>query len=107
MCANRGEIAIRVFRAATELGIKTVSIFTNEDRLHIHRMKADESYMVGAGSGKTPVQAYLDIEEIIKIAKENNVDAIHPGLKIFNFSVFNFFFRLRFFIRKCQFCSSL
>lgn len=77
LCANRGEIAIRVFRAATELGISTVAIFSHEDRLHLHRYKADESYLVGRDKG--PVEAYLDIPEIIAVALENNVDAIHPG----------------------------
>ena len=77
MCANRGEIAIRVFRAATELGKHTISIFSHEDRVHLHRYKADEGYLVGRG--KNPVQAYLDIEEIIAVAKRNRVDAIHPG----------------------------
>ena len=77
MCANRGEIAIRVFRAATELGIRTVAIFSHEDRLHLHRYKADESYLVGRG--RAPVAAYLDIEDIVSIAVANRVDAIHPG----------------------------
>jgi pyruvate carboxylase len=77
LCANRGEIAIRVFRAATELGIRTVAIFSREDRVHLHRYKADEAYLVG--EGKTPVAAYLDIEGIIEIARQNQVDAIHPG----------------------------
>ncbi|MEX1361875.1 MAG: pyruvate carboxylase [Nannocystaceae bacterium] len=77
LCANRGEIAIRVFRAATELGIRTVAIFSHEDRLHLHRYKADESYLVG--KGKTPVGAYLGIDEIIQIALDTDVDAIHPG----------------------------
>src|SRR5690606_37821406 len=77
LCANRGEIAIRVFRAATELGIRTVAIFSREDRVHLHRYKADEAYQVGAG--KTPVGAYLDIDGIIEIARQNHVDAIHPG----------------------------
>ena len=77
MCANRGEIAIRVFRAATELGIRTVAIFSHEDRVHLHRYKADEAYLVG--HGQRPVAAYLNIEEIIKIALHNQVDAIHPG----------------------------
>ncbi|MEM6795145.1 MAG: biotin carboxylase N-terminal domain-containing protein, partial [Acidobacteriota bacterium] len=77
LCANRGEIAIRVFRAATELGIRTVAIFSHEDRVHLHRYKADEGYLVGRG--KRPVAAYLDIEEILAIARENEVDAIHPG----------------------------
>ncbi len=77
LCANRGEIAIRVFRAATELGIRTVAIFSHVDRLHLHRYKADESYLVGRGL--TPVAAYLDIAGIVEIAKAHDVDAIHPG----------------------------
>lgn len=75
--ANRSEIAIRVLRAASELGIRTVAIYSNEDRFALHRFKADESYLVGLG--KKPIQAYLDIDDIIRIAKEANVDAIHPG----------------------------
>ncbi len=75
--ANRSEIAIRICRAATELGIKTVAIYSHEDRFALHRFKADESYLVG--KGKRPVQAYLDIEDIIRIAKDADVDAIHPG----------------------------
>ncbi len=77
MCANRGEIAIRVFRAATELGIHTVAIYSEEDRVHLHRYKADEAYLVGKGLG--PVGAYLAIDRIIEIAKEAGVDGIHPG----------------------------
>jgi pyruvate carboxylase len=77
MAANRSEIAVRIFRAATELHLRTVAIFAQEDRLCIHRYKADEAYQVGAGKG--PVAAYLDIEGIVAIAKEKNVDAIHPG----------------------------
>ncbi len=77
LVANRSEIAIRVLRAASELGIRTVAIFSNEDRFALHRFKADESYLVGAG--KKPVEAYLDIDDIIRIAKEAHVDAIHPG----------------------------
>jgi len=77
MCANRGEIAIRVFRAATELGIRTVAIFSHEDRVHLHRYKADEAYLVG--KGRSPVAAYLGIDEIIEVALANDVDAIHPG----------------------------
>ncbi len=77
LVANRSEIAIRVLRAASELGIRTVGIYSNEDRFALHRFKADESYLVGAG--KKPIQAYLDIADIIRIAKEANVDAIHPG----------------------------
>ena len=77
MVANRGEIAIRVCRAGTELGLRTVAIYSREDRFALHRFKADESYMVGDGLG--PVQAYLDIEGIIRIARDAGVDAIHPG----------------------------
>ncbi|MBY0453289.1 MAG: pyruvate carboxylase [Burkholderiaceae bacterium] len=77
LVANRSEIAIRVLRAASEMGIRTVAIFSNEDRFALHRFKADESYLVGAG--KKPIQAYLDIEDIIRIAREAGVDAIHPG----------------------------
>ena len=77
LAANRGEIAIRIFRAATELGIRTVAIYSNEDRFSLHRFKADESYRVGEGKG--PVEAYLDIEDIIRIAKDAEVDAVHPG----------------------------
>ena len=77
LAANRSEIAIRIFRAANELGISTVAIYSQEDRLALHRFKADEAYQVGAGKG--PVEAYLDIPGIIAIAKAHDVDAIHPG----------------------------
>ncbi|MCB1886371.1 MAG: pyruvate carboxylase [Rhodocyclaceae bacterium] len=77
LVANRSEIAIRVLRGASELGLRTVAIFSNEDRFALHRFKADESYLVGAG--KKPLQAYLDIDDIIRIAVDNHVDAIHPG----------------------------
>ncbi len=77
MCANRGEIAIRVFRACNELGIRTVAIYSDEDRLHEHRHKADEAYRVG--QGKRPVEAYLGIQEILDVAVAAGVDAIHPG----------------------------
>ena len=77
MAANRSEIAVRIFRAGTELGLRTVAIFAQEDRFCIHRFKADESYLVGQGKG--PVAAYLDIEGIVAVAKETGVDAIHPG----------------------------
>jgi pyruvate carboxylase len=77
MAANRSEIAIRIFRAATELGCRTVAIFAQEDRFGMHRFKADEAYQVGQGKG--PVAAYLDIESIVAIAQEKGVDAIHPG----------------------------
>jgi pyruvate carboxylase len=77
MVANRGEIAIRVMRAAAELRMRTVAIFSQEDRFSLHRTKADEAYLVGAGKG--PVEAYLDIADIIRVAAEAHVDAIHPG----------------------------
>ncbi len=77
MAANRSEIAVRIFRAGTELGLRTVAVYAQEDRFCIHRYKADESYPIGAGKG--PVAAYLDIESIIGVARENGVDAIHPG----------------------------
>ncbi len=77
LVANRSEIAIRVMRAAAESGIRTVSIYSFEDRFALHRFKADESYLVG--EGKKPLQAYLDIDEVIRIARLAKVDAIHPG----------------------------
>ncbi len=77
MAANRSEIAIRVFRGATELGIQTVAIYAEEDKLSLHRFKADEAYQVGKGKG--PLEAYLSIPEVIKVAVEHKVDAIHPG----------------------------
>ena len=77
LIANRGEISIRVQRACKELGITSLAIYSEEDYLSLHRIKADEAYQVGEGKG--PVEAYLDIEGIINIAKNNNVDAIHPG----------------------------
>ncbi|XP_062892643.1 pyruvate carboxylase, mitochondrial-like isoform X2 [Mobula hypostoma] len=77
MVANRGEIAIRVFRACTELGIRTVAVYSEQDTGQMHRQKADEAYLIG--KGLPPVQAYLHIPDIIKVAKENEVDAIHPG----------------------------
>ncbi|MDF2901862.1 MAG: pyruvate carboxylase, partial [Phenylobacterium sp.] len=77
LVANRGEIAIRVFRAATELGITTVAVFAEQDRLSLHRFKADQAFQIGAGLGA--VEAYLSIEEIIRVAVEAGVDAVHPG----------------------------
>jgi pyruvate carboxylase len=77
MAANRGEIAIRVFRACTELGITTVAIYSEEDAFSLHRNKADEAYLIGKDKG--PVEAYLDIEGIIRLARDKRVDAIHPG----------------------------
>lgn len=83
LVANRSEIAIRVFRAAAELGIQTVAIYAEEDKLSLHRFKADEAYQVGrAHEGRRklgPLEAYLSIEEVIRVAREARVDAIHPG----------------------------
>ncbi|MBC7132163.1 MAG: pyruvate carboxylase [Roseovarius sp.] len=77
LIANRGEIAIRVMRAANELGKRTVAVFAEEDKLSLHRFKADEAYRIGEGLG--PVAAYLSIDEIIRVAKLSGADAIHPG----------------------------
>ncbi|MEZ5716355.1 MAG: biotin carboxylase N-terminal domain-containing protein, partial [Paracoccaceae bacterium] len=77
LVANRGEIAIRVMRAANEMGKRTVAVFAEEDKLSLHRFKADEAYRIGEGLG--PVAAYLSIPEIIRVAKESGADAIHPG----------------------------
>lgn len=77
LVANRGEIAIRIFRACVEIGIQTVGIYTYEDRYSLHRYKADESYQIG--EDHEPLKPYLDMEGIIEIAKKNQVDAIHPG----------------------------
>ncbi|CTQ48843.1 pyruvate carboxylase [Jannaschia donghaensis] len=77
LIANRGEIAIRVMRAANEMGKKTVAVYAEEDKLGLHRFKADEAYRIGEGMG--PVAAYLSIEEIIRVAKASGADAIHPG----------------------------
>jgi pyruvate carboxylase len=77
LVANRGEIAIRVLRAANELGKRTVAIFAEEDKLSLHRFKADEAYQVGQGKG--PVAAYLDIASIVRVARDCGADAIHPG----------------------------
>ena len=77
LVANRGEIAIRIFRAAAELNINTVAIYSNEDKSSLHRYKADESYLVGNDLG--PAESYLNIERIIEVAKRSGVDAIHPG----------------------------
>src|SRR5450755_3245290 len=77
LALNRGEIAIRILRAANELKLRTVAVYSQEDRLSLHRFKADEAYLIGEGKG--PVQAYLDVEGIVSMAKEKGVDAIHPG----------------------------
>lgn len=81
MVANRGEIATRIFRAIHELKMTAVAIYAKEDEYSEHRFKADEAYLVGAG--EKPIAAYLDIEDIIRVAKEHNVDAIHPGYGFF------------------------
>ncbi|MET1016272.1 MAG: biotin carboxylase N-terminal domain-containing protein, partial [Leifsonia flava] len=77
LVANRGEIAIRAFRAAYELGAKTVAVFPFEDRNSLHRLKADEAYQIGEPGH--PVRAYLDVAEIIRVARESGADAIYPG----------------------------
>src|SRR5688572_10897735 len=79
LVANRSEIAIRVFRAASELGLGTVAVYTYEDRFSLHRFKADESYLIGPPGGGSPVKGYLDIEGLIAVARDHEVDAIHPG----------------------------
>src|SRR5437762_2717915 len=77
LVANRSEIAIRVFRAAHELGIRTVAIYSHEDRYALHRFKADEAYLVG--NPGEPIRSYLNIVNMIAVAKEHGVDGIHPG----------------------------
>ena len=77
LIANRGEIAIRIMRAANEMGKKTVAVFAEEDKLGLHRFKADEAYRIGKNLG--PVAAYLSIDEMIRVARESGSDAIHPG----------------------------
>ncbi|MDO9306349.1 MAG: biotin carboxylase N-terminal domain-containing protein, partial [Mesorhizobium sp.] len=83
LVANRSEIAIRVFRAANELGIETVAIWAEEDKYALHRFKADESYQIGRGPHLErdlgPIESYLSIEEVIRVAKLSGADAIHPG----------------------------
>ena len=83
LVANRSEIAIRVFRAANELGIKTVGVFSEEDKLALHRFKADEAYQIGRGPHLEqplgPIEAYLSIPEILRVAERSGADAIHPG----------------------------
>ena len=77
LALNRGEIAIRILRAANELRLRTVAVYSEQDRLGLHRFKADEAYLIGEGLG--PVQAYLDVDGIVGLAREKDVDAIHPG----------------------------
>ncbi len=81
LVANRSEIAIRVFRAANELGLKTVAVYSEEDKLALHRFKADEAYLIGRGPDMHlgPIEAYLSIDEVLRVAKESGADAIHPG----------------------------
>src|SRR5580692_11006736 len=79
LVANRSEIAIRVFRAATELGLRTVAVYSHEDRFSLHRFKADEAFLIGPSEGGEPVRSYLNIEGLIAVAKQQGVDAIHPG----------------------------
>ncbi|MEM1365404.1 MAG: pyruvate carboxylase, partial [Pseudomonadota bacterium] len=83
LVANRSEIAIRIFRAANELGLKTVAVWAEEDKLALHRFKADEAYQIGRGphleKDLGPIESYLSIEEIIRVAKASGADAIHPG----------------------------
>ena len=83
LVANRSEIAIRIFRAATELGIRTIAIYAEEDKLSLHRFKADEAYQVGRGADGDltlgPLESYLSIDEVIRVAKAARADAIHPG----------------------------
>ncbi|MCB0845826.1 MAG: pyruvate carboxylase, partial [Bacteroidetes bacterium] len=92
LVANRGEIAIRILRAISELNIKTVAIYTYEDRYSLHRYKADEAYMVG--NEEEPLSPYLDIEAVISVAKRKNVDAIHPGYGFLSENVH--------FVRRCE-----
>src|SRR5437660_5037433 len=77
LAANRSEIAIRVFRSSHELGIRTVAIYSHEDRFALHRFKADEAYR--AGKPGEPIRAYLDIAGIVALARQHHVDAIHPA----------------------------
>ena len=77
LIANRGEISIRIARACKELGIRSIAIYSEEDKNSLFRTKADESYLIG--EGKTPIGAYLAIDEIIEMAKAKGADAIHPG----------------------------
>ncbi|MEQ9124914.1 MAG: biotin carboxylase N-terminal domain-containing protein, partial [Alphaproteobacteria bacterium] len=83
LVANRSEIAIRVFRAANELGLRTVAVWAEEDKLALHRFKADESYRIGRGPHLDrdlgPIESYLSIDEIMRVAKLSGADAIHPG----------------------------
>ncbi len=79
LVANRSEIAIRCFRAATELGLRTVAVYSHEDRFSLHRFKADEAFLIGPPQGGEPVRSYLNISAIVAVAREQGVDAVHPG----------------------------
>src|SRR5437868_9668594 len=79
LVANRSEIAIRCFRAATELGLQTVAVYSYEDRFSLHRFKADEAFLIGPPEGGEPVRSYLNIDAIVAVAKLQQVYAIHPG----------------------------
>ena len=79
LVANRSEIAIRCFRAATELGLRTVAVYSHEDRFSLHRFKADESFLIGPAGGGEPVRSYLNIDALMEVARANGIDAIHPG----------------------------
>src|SRR5712692_5036427 len=79
LVAHRSEIAIRCFWAATELGLRTVAVYSHEDRFSLHRFKADEAFLIGPSEGGEPVRSYLNIESLIGVAKQHGVDAIHPG----------------------------
>src|SRR4051794_31422770 len=79
LVANRSEIAIRCLRAATELGLRTVAVYSYEDRFSLHRFKADEAFLIGPPDGGEPVRSYLNIDALIAVAREQGVDAIHPG----------------------------
>src|SRR5207244_7518433 len=79
LVANRSEIAIRCFRAATELGLRTVAVYSHEDRFSLHRFKADEAFLIGPSEGGEPVRSYLNIDGLLTVARQQGVDAIHPG----------------------------
>src|SRR5688572_25997477 len=79
LVANRSEIAIRCFRAATELGLRTVAVYSYEDRFSLHRFKADEAFLIGPPGGGEPVRSYLNIDALIAVARLHGADAIHPG----------------------------
>src|SRR5712671_1885369 len=79
LVANRSEIAIRCFRAATELGLRTVAVYSYEDRFSLHRFKADEAFLIGPPKGGEPVRSYLNIGALLAVAKQQDADAVHPG----------------------------